>query len=235
MKKSKKSNSHINKYLALLSGVFQYAILKDIVKFNPMSKVDFLKVRKVNFNRIHVFTDTEMMMLERACSPEFLPIFMFAKYTGARKGEIIGLPWECVDFEDDKLTIVYNSVDKVITTLKGDNEREIKMHRNLKIALLDWQDITPKSRWVFCSTHPNFLGELRDNFSRSWWTAKRRANVKGRFHDIRHTFATKLANTSGVTPAQIQYIMGWRSAKMLEVYQHIEFENTKNAIDRLEY
>lgn len=57
----------------------------------------------------------------------------------------------------------------------------------------------------------------------SWRTAKKAAKVQCRWHDLRHTFVSRVA--AGVAmDGTIQAMAGWTSAKMIERYSHVRNE-----------
>jgi hypothetical protein len=67
---------------------------------------------------------------------------------------------------------------------------------------------------------------------KAWWAALTRAGLKIRFHDLRHTCITKLAES--VTSDQtIMAIAGHVSRKMLEHYSHIRMEAKRIALDAI--
>lgn len=84
-------------------------------------------------------------------------------------------------------------------------------------------------QWVSCDpTKP----------MRSWYTAwdslRRKAGLPGlRFHDLRHTFITQLAETS--TPDFVmESLVGHLSRRMLEHYSHIRMDAKRKAIEAFE-
>jgi hypothetical protein len=60
----------------------------------------------------------------------------------------------------------------------------------------------------------------------AWNTTRRKANVKGRWHDNRHTLITELA-VSGAGDETIMQIAGRVSRSMLRHYSHIRMAAKK--------
>lgn len=70
-------------------------------------------------------------------------------------------------------------------------------------------------------------------FKTAWKNAKRRANVKGRWHDNRHTFITGLAESGKAGDETIRDLAGHVSKRMLKHYSHISMEAKRRAVQAL--
>ena len=66
-----------------------------------------------------------------------------------------------------------------------------------------------------------------------WYTALRKAKVKCRPHDLRHTLCTKLGE-AGVPERTMLDIMGQMSSAMLRRYSHIRVLARREAMDAVE-
>lgn len=64
----------------------------------------------------------------------------------------------------------------------------------------------------------------------AWSTVRRKADVKGRWHDNRHTLITELAE-SGAGDETIMAIAGHVSRQMLTRYSHIRTEAKRHALE----
>src|SRR6202034_2270118 len=62
-----------------------------------------------------------------------------------------------------------------------------------------------------------------------WETLRDRAGVKCRLHDLRHTFATRLAE-NGVSESTMLALMGHMSRAMLERYSHLRIAAKRDAM-----
>jgi len=186
--------------------------------------------------------------------PKSIPMQNFlivALGTGMRMGEILGLTWDCVDF--DKGII---SVQKTLCYLPNDGtaiyefhrpktkagKRDIPMTKAVRDALLAeqrWKNhVTVRhnprqgmEELVFCSKTNNPIHETNIRRALNEIVAKiNRDNPDMNFekftpHGLRHTFATKCI-AKGMRPKTLQKILGHNSLQMtMDLYCHVE-ENT---------
>jgi hypothetical protein len=66
----------------------------------------------------------------------------------------------------------------------------------------------------------------------AWEGARKRANVRCRFHDLRHTFISRLAE-SQASDSTVMALAGHVSRAMMERYSHIRMEAKRKAVDTL--
>ena len=66
----------------------------------------------------------------------------------------------------------------------------------------------------------------------AWDALRKRAEVRCRFHDLRHTAATKMAE-AGVPESTMLALMGHMSRAMLERYSHIRMAAKRHAVEAL--
>ncbi len=141
--------------------------------------------------------------------------------TGMRRGELQALQWEDVDFATNTLRI---------TRDKAGEGRWVTLNSVAREALLmvkHGQKVL--SPYVFCSPEGKFL----HNFDRQWRPALRAAGVPDfRFHDCRHTFASRLA-MAGVDLYTVQRAGGWKTQVMVQRYAHLSPDHMRAAVERL--
>lgn len=68
----------------------------------------------------------------------------------------------------------------------------------------------------------------------AWNIARRMAGVTCRWHDLRHTFISRLAENPNVSEQTIAALAGHVSKRMLERYSHIRAQAKRDAISTLE-
>lgn len=98
----------INHLLTTIGTVFNWAIDSGYSTYNPIQRVKRLKVAKIEME----FLDTKEIkaVLEEAKDnyPDFYPLLLTAIYSGMRRGEILGLTWDYVNFVDNKIKVIYS-------------------------------------------------------------------------------------------------------------------------------
>ena len=191
---------------------------------NPFTGVKLLHVPAIP-ERI-LGRDEELKLLE-ACaqvrSPHLGPIVSLALNTGMRKGEILALQWTQVDFAN-RLILVQNG--------KTDgSERRIPMNDTV-FGLLSKLQTNGQGHLVFPSGRKN--GEKLRDFKTAYQKAVIIAKLaKIRFHDLRHTFATRLLRI-GVDLITVQKLLGHVKITTTARYTHALADAKIEAVRRLD-
>ncbi len=82
----------------------------------------------------------------------------------------------------------------------------------------------------------NHAGQPWDarNLLRAFYTARQKAGIEGfRFHDLRHTFASRLVQ-DGVDLYAVQRLSRWKTVKMVQHYGHHYPESLRAAVEVLD-
>lgn len=148
-------------------------------------------------------------------------LILTAAQTGLRQGELLALRWESVDFAAGVLRVVRNVVRHRETTPKSKERRVVPLAPDVARVLLDLggPDVDPDGL-VFAN--PLTGGYLtRSPLMRRYRVALKAAglDVEFRFHDLRHTFGTRMA-AAGVDVRKIQAWLGHQGMKTTERYMH---------------
>ncbi len=174
------------------------------LRTNPLDGVVLPRVEKKQVNTV---TDDAMVAFLQAIQgdPYELVLFVTA-FTGMRQGEVLGLTWDCVDFEHGTLLI-----NKQHNKVKGEKEHRFSSLKNEKIRVLtaasDVMDALRRQKqlqaqwavaagvlWnnydnlVFTTETGRYINNktLYMNFKR---IMKKIGLENVRFHDLRHTYA----------------------------------------------
>jgi integrase len=218
-RKAGASPSTINYELTLMSHAFNLAIKEwQWVDDNPVKKVE--KERVNNAVERWLTLDEEERLLK--ASPMWLQdIIVFAIHTGLRLSELLDLKWFQIDMNRGTLTI-YEQKNKGIDTLP--------LSETVRMLLKDKSKLYRKSEdYVF----PGKVNQRRDarSLQRSFCGALKRAGIKNfRFHDLRHTFATRLVQR-GVGIYEVQKLGRWKNTSMIIRYAHHYTESLRSAIE----
>lgn len=223
--------STTNRYINVLSSIFRFALKRGYVQKNPCSEIERFRPEWQS-EPFQYFTEDESEKLLDAATPDFRIILLTALLTGMRTGELIGLQWEYVDFDNSKITVC-RSYNK---STKPEYVRRIPMHPDLIVELrMRWNcGSYKKTAYVFPSP---VTGGMLATFTTAWRGTIRRAGIKyRRFHCTRHAFATNFLK-AGNSMASLKIIGGWKSSKMVERYSHLseEGDHLQNAINKMKY
>jgi integrase len=156
--------------------------------------------------------------------------------TGLRQGELIGLRWRDVDFTGRKVRVVSPYVRGEFGDPKSTGSgRSVPMAERVATALTDLREKSFYARdrdLVFC--HPE-SGKLldRSKLVRRFKQALDRAGAHQiTFHELRHTFGTRMA-ASGTPLRTLQHWMGHADSRTTQVYAHYQpSEQEADAVDR---
>jgi len=103
----------VNKAKVVLSGAFEQAVRNQIILYNPVKATVPPKMEQKD---IRVLTEDEQKKFMQAVKGHRLEaLFLLTLATGLRKGEVIALTWDNVDFENRTIS-VKSSVSRVLDT-----------------------------------------------------------------------------------------------------------------------
>lgn len=201
----------------------------------------------VKFEREHcdigkALTREEEKKLLKACASNALldAVVTLALNTALRKNEIRTLRWSQVDFEKRTVT-----VGKAKT--QAGSGRVIPLNQPAFDSLVKWAGRLVESNaddYIFpaCEAagiereHPDRerIDQSRPikSWRSAWRAALKRAGLQLRFHDLRHTCITKLAE-SQASEQTLMAISGHVSRRMIEHYSHIRMEAKRTAMDAI--
>ena len=72
------------------------------------------------------------------------------------------------------------------------------------------------------------------SWNTAWYTVRRKTEIHYRWHDLRHTFVSRLAENPNVSEETIRALAGHVSQRMLQRYSHIRVQPKKAAIASLD-
>jgi integrase len=194
-----------NKLLVVMGGVMRRAQHVWGLRSNPVAGVE--KHRQRASGDVEVFSPEEVMSLVRAaCSEQDAAMFLAAAFTGLRRGELLALRWRDVDFTGSAIRVRASYAAGELTTPKSGKVRSVPMAPDVAEALArlgqrnDW---TGEDDLVFVGVGGDYLdgSALRRRYA----AALDRAGLRRlRFHDLRHTFGTRM-----IAKADIRRVQEW--------------------------
>ncbi len=212
----------LNRELAMLSKAFNLGVKEwEWIKENPVSKVP--REKENNERDRWLSEDEEKRLLGN--SPHWLrDIIVFALHTGLRQDELLSLQWSRVDLFR-KIILIQES--------KNGKPRTIPLNQIALNILLEKAKVRNlKSDLVF---HSGLMTKINcQNLIRAFKIALEKTGIQDfHFHDLRHTFATRLAQR-GVDLYKISKLLGHYDISMTQRYAHHCPESLRDGIQVLE-
>ena len=209
------------KELELLRASLNVAIREwEWLDVNPFSKV---RIEQPKTHSYRWLTGEEEEALVSEC-PEWLKrIVNVALNTGMRQDEILSLKWRDVDLGRQLLTVA---------KAKNYHQRTIPLNQSALGVLKAMGKVRHISGLVFASQVGSKL--IASNLRRAFNLARNKAKIEHvRFHDLRHTFATRLVQR-GVDLYVVKELLGHKSIKMTMRYAHHYPESLRHGVDVLD-
>jgi integrase len=215
----------VNTHIKLIKRIFSLAVKRGQLQQNPFNGVPLLKVPK---KAVRVFSKDEFdRILEATHSRIWKARILLAKTAGLRKGEVLNLTLNDVDFAKGKV-IVQPKDDTKYTwrwVVKDKDRRELPLVNQVAQLLIDIQTELPEGQPYLLLPPQRYQylmrlkakGELRwemckcpdGNFGRSWRMIFKKAGIEygGTFHDLRSTCITEWLE-KGLLPHEVKKLAG---------------------------
>lgn len=214
----------VNRYQAALAAVFTWAIKRRRVRRgweNPCRKVERAQEQNAVVRFLAQDECARLLAAARESTwPRLYLIVLMALTTGARRGELLGLTWGDLDLE--------RAIAHVQTTKNG-QPRALPLLPGVVEELRRFQTQRLETR-VFPGR--GSLSKPR-HFESAWAAALDRAQIRRfRFHDLRHTCASYLAQ-NGASLLEIADVMGHRQLAMVKRYAHLTTDTKAKLVNRV--
>jgi len=211
------SYTTINRELACLKNMLNEAIKQRII--NPITPLPHIRLFREDNARNRYLSDEEYSRLLGVCPPHIYGLVLCAYETGMRRGEIISLTWDRVDLRKG---FIHLSSGKTKTGCR----RKIPISK----ALDEYLRSVPRSIGTDHVFH--YRGKPINYSKEAWKTALKRAGIKDfRFHDLRHTFVTRMRR-AGVHDHVIMAITGHKTQAMFRRYDTVDGNDLLEAVHK---
>ena len=220
-----KSNSLQSKVLINLRSIFKAAQENGLIVRSPVSSM--LKPGGKKTQEKTALTPQECeKLIERVRNPRAKTFLLIALNMGMRRGEILALKWDEVDFEKKLIHVRRNAVlirggTKLSDELKTKaGRRDIPLTETLEAHLLAEKKRTHSQYILAMQNHQ----PMTDSSYKSMWRLIERELPEKHVtaHILRHTYITRLFE-AGLDIKEIQYLAGHSSVDMtLRVYTHYD-------------
>lgn len=206
----------VNRELQCLRHIFTIAEKFD--KFEGKNPVKEVKLFKPREYVLRILKPKEIQKLIKVTKGYLRAIIIVAVHTGMRKGEILNLRWNDIDFVKGYV---------LIREAKSGHMRKVPISPVVKHTL---KSLKKESEFVFQSDKTD---TRRRDFYRAWKATLERVGIEDfRFHDLRHT-AASLMVANGIDLVTIKEILGHADIKMTMRYAHTTPEVKMKAVNVL--
>lgn len=239
---SQKLNSGLSKRSvqfmhSIIHRALEQGLIWGVVVRNVADAVTAPKPDKTTQNILNVLQIKKLFEVLRC--DRLYPFYVLAISTGMRRGELLALKWEDVDFSSHRIYVrrnlsQINGKGLVIGEPKSEKSRRpIALPQFALDVLLDHR-IEGKSDFVFATGNGTPFSPR--NVLRHFKETLKKAGLpeETRLHDLRHTFASLLL-AADVHPKIVQEALGHSSVTItLDTYSHLLPNIQKGAADKLD-
>jgi integrase len=224
------SVASVNRHLTLLRAILNRGIRDG--RLDPAKK-PAVKLLKENNGRVRYLTDAEEAHLSEALPAWLRPLVTVAIHTGMRRGELLKLKWNDVDMAAGAITIreaksgeteripINQTARQTLAALRDERRQRAKRTGDARELF---------GRFVFCAPGGGYLHDL----NRYWYPAVSAAGIGDlRFHDLRHTFCSRLV-MSGADLYRVQQLARHRRPEMTMRYAHLSPAHLRAAVELLD-
>lgn len=228
-----------------LYNMFEFARENDVLITNPCKKSLKSDMGKPSDKKEALTIDVQKKFLDAVVGYSYENQYRFVLQTGLRTGELIGLKWSDIDFENRTMKIEgtmeyrykvgewrvgppksksgYRTIpltDEAIRILENQRSK----NKSLKLVPIEWKDIVflcRKGTPVKNSTYDTGLFKYCDRVGIPRFS----------MHVLRHTFATRCIE-GGMKPKTLQKILGHSNIGItMNLYVHITEDEKHREID----
>lgn len=178
--------------------------------------------------------DEVKLLLRKARESDhpWYPIWAFAVMTGMRSGELFALKWSSIDLDQEIIRVKesYSFGLKTTKSTKAGYWRNVPISKQLMTVIEQLKPITGNTPYVLPREFGWDHGEAAKILRKFLCSIGVKTPIV--FHTLRACFATHLLS-SGVEPAKIMKIGGWKSLKTFEIYVRLAGVQVKGVTDKL--
>jgi len=207
------SSGSVARDVAVIKAILNKARREELTDFVP----NFPRVKGSKPRTRWLTVDEETRLVAEA-APHLKHLIYFAADTGGRKSELLSLDWRNVDLVQKRLTF---------RDTKNGEDRSIRLCVRAEKTLLA---LGPKKDGPVFTFNGKAIKCTKNGFD----AARRRSGIEDiRFHDLRHTFASRLVQ-GGVPLYEVMSLTGHKSLEMVQRYAHLAPDFQERAISVLD-
>lgn len=185
--------------------------------------------------RVRSLTTEEQERLTEALWPDLRPALAFSLVTGVRLGNAIGLTWKMLDLQRNKITLKVKSKKPGGKTLVLPVTKEIRRIVEEQLGQHPIYVFTYECRRTSLKNQ-RMKGERypfsKTGWRRDWKLALKKAGIDDyRWHDNRHTAATRLLDATGNLKL-VQRLLGHSDIETTTKYAHTDSDQLEEGMER---
>lgn len=204
IKRKESSTGTANRYLALIRAILRRATNE----WEWIDKAPHIRLYPIPKHRVRWLPPDQIQALLKELPNHLADLVRFSLATGLRKANVLGLEWSQVDISRK---VAWIHADQA----KGGRNIHVTLNATA-IQVLERQ-IGKHAARVF-TYRGNPINQVN---TKAWRAALRRAGIENfRWHDLRHTWASWLAQ-GGVPLNVLQEMGAWQSSEMVRRYAHL--------------
>ena len=230
----------------VLSSALKKAIKNRLIMFNACDAVELPK--QIKKERRVLTVDEQKKLIKILKEDDQGAMYIFALFTGLRRGEVLALQWSDVDFDTGTVSVnktlsrvktYVDSGDKtrlIVSEPKTETSRRIIPIIDTLIPLLKKQKDSANNNNKFDLVFPSEAGGYIDprNYNRKFYKLVKKAGLpKTNPHSLRHSFATRSLE-AGVDLKTTQELLGHSSINITaDLYTHSLMKHKKKELRKL--
>ena len=246
------STAYVNSLHTAVANVLELAVEEELIPSNPARKARPPKIERKERRALTPQQAREFVARLDPANAHHCA-YLLAVSLGLRRGEVCGLSWSDIDFENRTVHVrhnldVYGNLkepktkagirmlpmsDKVYTALRTRKEAQAELLEIWRRASLD-DDPNPEGQTLDSPVISNRDGtRISPGSLARWWVVERGdLGMDGwTLHELRHTYLTVLAR-NGVHPKVMQDLAGHaRMATTMEIYTHVNMDAKREAME----
>lgn len=214
----------------VLNRIFEYAVIKDYIEYNPCASVKLPK-NLPKSKRPPATPEEEKIILQSSDMWVFPYIALLA---GLRRGEILALQWKDIDFENKIISVtksIYYEGNKACI-------KEPKTKAGTRIVpLLDtlYNILLPlksnSEHFIVCNEDGSPISKKK--FRYQYNKFRKETGIEASAHQLRHSFAT-IAFESGVQDKAVQEILGHKQlSTTMDIYTAFRKKSFDEVVDKM--
>ena len=238
-----RSASKLHNVLMPVRAVCRYAIERDEITVNPTAN---LRLPAVTGRRERAVSSVEAEELLDALPDEQRALWATALYAGLRRGELRGLRWGDLSFEENVIAVERSWDDEAgpVEPKSAKGRRRVPIVARLRRLLLEHKLRTGREAdgFVFGRTadRPFTPTHVRKAALKAWERANAERREEGRaelrpvgLHELRHSYVS-LVHDAGFSLERIGDYVGHSSTYMVDRYRHLLDGHEAEAAERFE-